>query len=144
MALCLVFQVRLLVYALQYYGRQRQAFCTVRRSSRLLIISSVMLILVFGNLLQAALWALVFMLLGEFSSFSEAFYHSLVNFATLGYGDFVMSDTWKLLGPLEALNGILMVGVSTSALMWILQNAFTALAEHQAANQQTVKQPAEK
>ncbi|WP_419605984.1 ion channel [Thiolapillus sp.] len=46
-----------------------------------------------------------------------------MNFATLGYGDVVMSEKHKLLGPLESLNGILMIGVSTSALMNALQNA---------------------
>jgi hypothetical protein len=60
--------------------------------------------------------------LGEFSVFSESFYHSAVNFATLGYGDLVMSDEHKLLGPLEAVNGVLMVGVSTATLMLAFQD----------------------
>ena len=41
---------------------------------------------------------------------------NIVNFATLGYGDIVMSERWRLLGPLEAANGILMFGVSTSVM----------------------------
>ena len=52
-----------------------------------------------------------------------AFYHSSVNFATLGYGDVVMSAKHKLLGPLEAVNGALMIGVSTGALMAAFQDA---------------------
>ncbi len=44
-----------------------------------------------------------------------------MNFASLGYGDIVMSKSWKLLGPLEAVNGVLMVGMSGAALMAILQ-----------------------
>ncbi|MCY1384976.1 hypothetical protein D9M69_732920 [compost metagenome] len=39
-----------------------------------------------------------------------------MNFATLGYGDIVMSEEWRLLGPLEAANGILMFGVSTAVM----------------------------
>jgi len=34
----------------------------------------------------------------------------------------VMSAGWKLLGPLEALNGILMLGITSAALMAILQS----------------------
>ena len=82
-----------------------------------------MLLLVVGNLAQVAIWALLFLLLEEFQAFSEAFYHSAVNFATLGYGDFIMSPEHKLLGPLEAINGVLMIGVSTAALMAAFQDA---------------------
>jgi hypothetical protein len=42
-----------------------------------------------------------------------------VNFSTLGYGDIVMSARWRLLGPLEAMNGIVMFSLST-ALMFAL------------------------
>jgi Ion channel len=77
----------------------------------------VMLLLVLGNMAQVALWALLFVLLEEFQQFSEAPYHSAVNFATLGYGEVVMSANHKLLGPLEAINGALMIGVSTAALI---------------------------
>ena len=55
------------------------------------------------------------------SEFYEAIYHSAVNFASLGYGDIVMSKRWKLLGPLEAVNGVLMLGMTSAALMVILQ-----------------------
>ena len=49
--------------------------------------------------------------------------NSAVNFATLGYGDIVMSVEYRLLGPLEAINGVLMIGVSTAALMTPFQDA---------------------
>ena len=75
-----------------------------------------MLLMLLGNFLQMAIWAGLFRLLGEFSDFPTALYHSAVNFATLGYGDIVMSPRWRLLGPIEAANGILMFGVSTSVM----------------------------
>ena len=63
----------------------------------------------------------MFIFLGEFSELYEAVYHSAVNFSSLGYGDVVMSARWKLLGPLEAANGVLMFGMTSAALMAILQ-----------------------
>lgn len=72
-----------------------------------------MLIVFFGHLLQVALWAGLFMWLGEFETYATAFYHSTVNFSSLGYGDIVMSDKWRLLGAMEAAGGILMFGIST-------------------------------
>ncbi len=80
-----------------------------------------MILLVVGNLGQIAVWAGLFVHLGEFERFADAFYHSAVNFATLGYGDVVMSPRYRLLGPLESVNGIVMIGISTSAFTAALQ-----------------------
>jgi hypothetical protein len=123
MVLCLLLQALLLVLVSRYYARKEYLVNSPSFWSSLLVIKSVMLLLVVGNLTQVAIWALLFLLLGEFQAFSEAFYHSAVNFATLGYGDIVMSAEHKLLGPLEAINGVLMIGVSTAALMAAFQDA---------------------
>lgn len=82
------------------------------------IITLVML----GNLIQLTVWAFLFLWLGEFNTLEEAIYHSSVNFATLGYGDIVMSAKWKLLGPLEAINGALMIGLSGACMLAVLQH----------------------
>jgi hypothetical protein len=80
-------------------------------------IMMVVLGIALGSVLaQVAAWAAGLMACGEFRDFPTALYHSAVNFTTLGYGDIVMSRTWRLLGPLEAVNGILMCGVSASGI----------------------------
>jgi voltage-gated potassium channel Kch len=76
----------------------------------------VMLFMLFGNFLQMAIWAGLFVVLNEFQSFSQAMYFSGVTFATLGYGDLVLSPARQLLSALEAANGILMFGVSTAVM----------------------------
>jgi len=123
MVLCLLLQAILVVYAMRFYVRHEHRIKDDSFWSSLLVLTSVMVILVVGNLSQVAIWAMLFMLLGEFADFHEAFYHSMVNFATLGYGDFVMSDKHKLLGPLEAINGVLMIGVTTAMVLAALQDA---------------------
>lgn len=117
MVLCLMLQIVLLVVTFRYYLGHRYLINKDSTLSSLLLISIVMLLLVLGNLGQIAIWALLFQFLGEFDQFSTAFYHSAVNFGSLGYGDIVMSDQHRLLGALEAINGVLMIGVSTAALM---------------------------
>ena len=47
--------------------------------------------------------------------------HSAVNYTTLGYGDLIMTPSWKLLGPMEAADGMLMFGVSTAILFAVIQ-----------------------
>ena len=82
----------------------------------------IITIVLLGNLLQILLWGLLFLGLCEFDTLLEAVYHSGVNFATLGYGDIVMSPRWKLLGPLEAVNGALMIGLSGACMLAVLQH----------------------
>lgn len=82
----------------------------------ILVFSGVLTILFLGILAQVFVWACVFVLTGEVAEFSRAFYFSLVNFTTLGYGDIVLSPARAVLGPMEASNGILMLGLSTSFL----------------------------
>ena len=82
------------------------------------IITLVML----GNLAQIVIWGALFLWLGEFNTLQETVYHSGVNFATLGYGDIVMSPQWKMLGPLEAVNGALMIGLSGASMLAVLQH----------------------
>jgi len=123
MVLCLMLQTALLVVVIRYYLMRQKKVNMASLWSSLAAIKGVMLLLVIGNLGQIAIWAWLFNLLGEFEQFDDAFYHSAVNFGSLGYGDIVMSDQYKLLGALEAINGVLMIGVSTAALMGAFQSA---------------------
>lgn len=90
----------------------------------ILVICTVLLTLFAGHLSQIVIWALLFIKLGEFNDFSTAVYHSAVNFSSLGYGDIVMSERWRLLGPLEAGNGVLMFGLSTGAILSVMTQLF--------------------
>jgi hypothetical protein len=93
---------------------------TTGRGMRVLVV--VLAGLFLGHLLQFATWAALFLLLGEFADFETAFYHSAVNFASLGYGDIVMSEKWRLLGALEATNGVLMLGLSAGAVLSVMNS----------------------
>jgi hypothetical protein len=117
MLFCLLLQAVFVTICLRHYVHFRHV--QPDRESQWLnisLLSMVMLLMLLGNFVQIAIWAALFMLLGEFDAFATALYHSAVNFATLGYGDIVMSSRWRMLGPLEAANGILMFGVSTSVM----------------------------
>jgi len=74
-----------------------------------------------AHLIEIGVWAALFMLCGEFRTFAPAFDHSAVNYTTLGYGNVIMTPSWRLLGPLEAATGMLMFGVSTAILFAVIQ-----------------------
>lgn len=97
--------------------------------------SLALLGLFLGHLMQFATWALLFVYLDQFNDFQTAFYHSVVNFTSLGYGDIVMSERWRLLGGLEAANGILMFGLTTSTFVAVVSRLFSRHKEFADARQ---------
>ena len=99
----------------------RRGLAGTRFRKDVLVIASAAMMLLTAHLLEVGLWAVVLILCGEFRTFGMACYHSGVNYATLGYGDIVMSPRWRLMGPLEALDGMLLVGLSTAALFTVVQ-----------------------
>jgi len=84
------------------------------------IVALTMLFVLVAHLIEIALWAVLFVVVGEFSEFATAYYHSAVNYTTLGYGDLIMTPSWRLLGPLEAANGAVMFGVSTAMIFTVI------------------------
>ena len=61
-----------------------------------------------------------------FSSWGSSFYFSAVSFSTVGYGDVLLPQSWRTLGPIEGLIGILMCGMSVSGLFAILTRILAA------------------
>jgi hypothetical protein len=82
-----------------------------------------------AHLIEIALWAVLFVLCGEFQEFGIAYYFSAVNYTTLGYGDLLLTPSWRLLGPLEATNGALMFGVSAAMAFAVIQRLVLARFE---------------
>ncbi len=68
------------------------------------------------------LWALAYELLSipEFKTLEDAVYFSTVTFTTLGYGDIVLHDQWRVLSGIEAANGVVLLGWSTAFLFEIM------------------------
>jgi len=77
------------------------------------------------------LWSVIFLICGEMSSFDKAFYFSAVNYTSLGYGDIVLSERWRLLGPLEAMNGLLLFGLSTAVMFAVLNRLVVNYLQNQ-------------
>jgi Ion channel len=90
------------------------------------VVMRVILYAFLAHLIEIALWATLFVICGEFSDFPTAYYHSAVNYTSLGYGDIIMSPRWRLLGPLETADGMLLFGVSTAMIFAVIQRLVEA------------------
>ena len=68
--------------------------------------------------LQILLWAGSYRWLC-LPSWESSFYFSATSYSTVGYGDIVLPKVWRTLGPIESVIGVLMCGISVSALFAI-------------------------
>ena len=95
------------------------------------VLIKTVLILISLHAIEIVLWAASYIILlpaGELASFEEAVYFSFVTFTTLGYGDITLSEGWRLLSGIEALNGILLVGWTTAMLFAVVQRMWRGRA----------------
>ncbi len=84
----------------------------------------VVALMLIVHLCEAAIWAAAYCWLDALPDFSTAFYFSLTSYSTVGYGDVVLPQAWRLLGPIESVVGVLMLGWSTAVIVAMLQNVF--------------------
>jgi hypothetical protein len=78
------------------------------------------------HLVEMAVWATAYVVAGIWPDFETALYYSITSYTTVGYGDVIPPVSWRLLGPIEAAVGILMLGWSTSIIVAAVQRMYNA------------------
>ena len=86
------------------------------------------------HVLQILLWAGFYRWLC-LPSWETGFYFSATSYSTVGYGDIVLPRVWRLLGPIESIAGVVMCGLSVSALFAILMRLVDAEEQSSPENQ---------
>ncbi|MEN1729302.1 MAG: potassium channel family protein [Pseudomonadota bacterium] len=84
-------------------------------------LSALSLFLLAGISAALWMWAALFIWLGEFETMSDAIYFASVSATTVGYGDVVLSDEWKLLSGFIAANGLVLFSLNTAFLFEVLR-----------------------
>jgi ion channel len=79
--------------------------------------------LMITHILEVIVWALAYFIVGAAPVDADRLYFAFVNYTTLGYGDVVPVASWRLLGPLTAMNGMLLFGWSTAVIFEVLRKA---------------------
>ena len=77
-------------------------------------------VLMAAHMFEVLVWSVVYWLLGVAPDDASLVYFAFVNYTTLGYGDVTPVKAWRLLGPMTAMNGVLMFGWSTAVLFEVL------------------------
>jgi hypothetical protein len=94
----------------------------------LTFVMSATLIALAGHLMAIALWAFALNLCGAVADISAAIYSSAGSYTTSG-SDIILPPRWKLLGPFEAVSGMLMFGITTALIFAVIQRLIHARFE---------------
>ena len=93
--------------------------------------------LVLLHLAEISIWGLFYVWRGCLPNAEAAFYFSGVTYTTLGYGDVVLAQPWRLLAPIEGLMGVLMCGLSTGYFFVVVSRIHQSRHEKSAAGSRT-------
>jgi hypothetical protein len=85
------------------------------------------------------LFALLYLLLGAAADFEQSLYFSTVTYASIGYGDVLVSKPWRILGAIEGAAGVIMLGWSTAFLVSLL--AQSKLLKHDWLSAEPAERP---
>ncbi|MGA8229354.1 MAG: potassium channel family protein, partial [Xanthobacteraceae bacterium] len=100
---------------------------TVRQSLRLttLMIATASIatvpVLMAAHFSEVMVWSLAYAIVGAAPAGADPVYFAFVNYTTLGYGDVIPVERWRLLGPITAMNGVLLFGWSTAVIFEVLR-----------------------
>jgi voltage-gated potassium channel len=124
-AICVVIHTASLVLFAQFllfrFPTIQRVRTMIRQAALLIVIFAVVISL---HLVEAALWAVFYYLRSLFHDFETAFYFSLVTYASIGFGDVVLPERWRLLSGIEGISGILMCGLSGGFIFSVINLLF--------------------
>jgi hypothetical protein len=100
---------------------------TKSHSSLLLmaVMIPTVLVLMVTHALEVVVWASAYFMLDAAAMDVDLVYFAFVNYTTLGYGDVVPVERWRLLGPITAMNGVLLFGWSTAVIFEVLRRTLS-------------------
>jgi hypothetical protein len=107
---------------------RKTSYSIARLISVMVVVVSVLMA---AHVSEVAVWALSYRIVDAAPEGTDLLYFAFVNYATLGYGDITPVPSWRLLGPLTAMNGVLLFGWSTAVIFEVLRRT---MASHPAGD----------
>lgn len=89
------------------------------------VMTATVLVLMAAHILEVFVWSLAYGLVNVAPDDANFVYFAFVNYTTLGYGDITPIARWRLLGPMAAMNGVLLFGWSTAVIFEVLRKALS-------------------
>ena len=119
--------------AVIWAARAAGAITTSRQTLQMIsVMIATVSFLMAAHLAEVFVWALAYAVLDAAPAGSALIYFAFVNYTTLGYGDVTPVERWNLLGPMTAMNGVLMFGWSTAVIFEVLRKALLIIPSEEA------------
>src|ERR1043165_2871134 len=147
-AVCLLLHVTVLLAMAEWLLRRREFL--ERKDTR--VRSALLLIALFSGIMvlhvtETSLWAVFYYTRELFRDFESSLYFSLTSYTTIGYGDVLLPERWRLLGALEGISGVLLCGISTAFIFAVMSAMFQIRIQQQTRSSgfvEKVVQPAKR
>ena len=95
---------------------------TSRQPLRLIaVMIATVSVLMAAHVSEVIVWSLAYAIVDAAPPGTDLVYFAFVNYTTLGYGDVTPVERWRLLGPMAAMNGVLLFGWSTAVIFEVLR-----------------------
>jgi hypothetical protein len=108
-------------------ARIADELATSRQTLRLIsVMIAAVTVSMIKHLAEVLVWSLIYAAVGAAPAGTDLIYFAFVNYTTLGYGDVTPVERWHLLGPMTAMNGVLLFGWSTAVIFEVLRTTLTA------------------
>ena len=78
-------------------------------------------VLMVAHFSEVMVWSLAYLIVQAAPAGADPVYFAFVNYTTLGYGDVTPVERWRLLGPITAMNGVLLFGWSTAVIFEVMR-----------------------
>jgi hypothetical protein len=120
--------IHALVMAAVIWAVRRAAISAISRQWLRLIavmIATVSVLMV-AHFAEVLVWSIAYALISAAPPGTDLVYFAFVNYTTLGYGDVTPVERWHLLGPMTAMNGVLLFGWSTAVIFEVLRRTLMA------------------
>ena len=98
-----------------------QNYKRTRPSILVVMMAATVSVLMAAHVVEVFVWALTYFVVGAVAPGNDLVYFAYVNYTTLGYGDVVPVKRWQFLGPMTAMNGVLLFGWSTAVIFEVLR-----------------------
>src|ERR1044072_7878683 len=124
-SVCLLLHVAAILFMAEWLLRRREY---LERSGARMRYAVVMILLFAGimilHIIETSLWAVFYYTRSLFSDFETCLYFSLTSYTTIGYGDVLLPQRWRLLGAIEGVTGVLLCGISTAFFFAVMTAMF--------------------
>lgn len=128
---CLLICVTVAVHAviLDYLFRALDHVATythrfTRKSWKMIVLIFTVLVVFAAHIIQIWIWALFYLQINAWQTLEEALYFSTSTFTTVGYGDLILGERWRLISSFQSANGFILFGWSTAFIFEVMSKLY--------------------